>query len=1501
MQEQDKTDFHLFETNHPYFIELGLGSFTTGTLLSWWNERDALGRYLNRRHINIPNGLTDTLFEPENGLQELLGITDETEFYWNGWKPNLEVANAGRFKKQNLKGLGSNQGGEDNDIWDFAGATTAGITNVQDTIDRFNFAEENPVIGVTISGDFSQETNGTGIPVFASAGDPWSPPNSPIDPADSGALVSGNQSVSGWFNPVKQLDPLYSLIQLNKFMTHYDDYFPRSTWDVNDDSTHAPMDKKEAFGSYALLNEIKAGKGSPRIQWSGDVTFFINQNNGLIDNCEITENITFKLFLLDESMSPGLGKGVTVKNMTFVGPRRDAAGASPGEDGERVSDDPEDVTGQAAGEVDLQWNPVTKRWQSGNVNMLCKLVTQLRPGKAPSLDYLLNNDIKETLEEEDNANSYIPSRGSGMLIRTQNSMPLQWSPNYAETADTRCSTNNRDKQIVTVYNFNPRRTYPSGEEVLLTQIDGVWHVSDLGRGEEEEEPGAVSAGIGKWDSFTYMMTSSQFFFRAQDVESGSGVAVTPRSAELNYHVNYYLSQQTISSSLPDADQALEDAELNLFVKYDNPGDELTGRKPQGGYNFSQPFNTKNWSRWKDERGYLQNTSFDYLDSQIFGIRGKEGVIDGEGGKRSMPDTCGIASTSATLNAAGKTIPFAAEEYPYRNAAHCGAFFGCVFPNGFQGTEVYDIEEPRNFLIGSASKYGSVNPEDYLIVSNDSTSNNPFDAGNRTSDRNDCNTKCFSTTNPQGNPQPFADINIGNNVPDNLHTRATYSHSANLFALGADQGRRTIPADVMMNGSPTARHGAPIRPIGRLNGMNIDDIEAGGAELLLLNHQRASEGIWLRKVSQLGPNVDENDSAFDFQPITRDNVMFRPLKLEAYLMQGRLAVDLHNNPTSRRWDERNTIANQQTGGFYRYTSDPRAFFTEMASTTVSNYFPISCHVNAREFENTKNNLAGWERGNAAVGNVLKWGAWGKSRPSYSRLHLYNYWQGDNDDGGMWWTTSFLNLGDPFRFSILEQDATQDWKGAGAFGIITCSLKVAANTSIEFVTSNLYGMGAAAAGQFTVQSGNAEQNKTWGVSNFIESYKQENIVDLSVRIYQGHPTDQTIYDPRYFAVHHFNQGLEFAFDLYQGTGVIPVNDLSVDSGNSFPRNFLFDEFKNLRDSEGDLLESVTYVFPEQSGVDIPIPSRWEKHIDSSVNSLIYGQHENNKVYRPQSLNSFDRIFKDATKGLLGLAPPIMKEQYWNTSTKRTGKLLPYRYKLPTLGIPVSQSADNVNMIAESLILDSEDKTVYSYSDDLIVTDFGTGFVSGDAVGDLESDIVLEVREVGPNGEVVSLFPILFGTGIPVSKVRASGDQIGSFTSTFTMFPLTGNGQGFRGYFVSAGLQNIITTDDKPFLIKKNGEEISRIAANEPGPKHLTTGFSSAAEPLAFIENTETTTFAIPEILKSEDGVYDLFFHFHNDVTFNWLACRGKLDNGAWGDFNNGTEANEQHVTIESISLT
>ena len=105
----DTRDFHLFETTHPYMIELGLGSFTTGTLLEWWDQKNGQGVFINRLSINPrPSGGSSpeevSLIDPSGGLGSLLGLGREpnTEFFWYCWKPSETIDNDGTYQRWNL-------------------------------------------------------------------------------------------------------------------------------------------------------------------------------------------------------------------------------------------------------------------------------------------------------------------------------------------------------------------------------------------------------------------------------------------------------------------------------------------------------------------------------------------------------------------------------------------------------------------------------------------------------------------------------------------------------------------------------------------------------------------------------------------------------------------------------------------------------------------------------------------------------------------------------------------------------------------------------------------------------------------------------------------------------------------------------------------------------------------------------------------------------------------------------------------------------------------------------------------------------------------------------------------------------------------------------------------------------------------------------------------------------------------------------------------------------
>jgi hypothetical protein len=1403
MIQQNKGDIHLFTTNHPWFLEIGLSSFTTGTLIDWWNQKTADGRYLNRRHINQASP-SDPLSYAPNGLDKLLGITPTTEFFWDGWKPNREIPNAGRFKKQNLKGALNNAGGSDTDKWEYKGK------NINDAM-MMNSLKDSEIL-------YAMGLNGTTLVQHYNV-----PDNSVNNPSTL----------------LKVIKPLYGLIQLNKWMVIHQNYFPRKLWGAAQDVL---------IPDWALLTEIKCSKAGPYLQWSGPVTFYVD--NGVFDRCSITENVSFNLYLGNESMMKSGNNAITIKNLTIVGPKVNAIGTIPDGDGESIVPNTTDTAAQTAAPLDVQINPVTGKWQSGNKNILARLTTRLdKAPNGPSNAHLAVSNTAEDFADEKNTYSFIPSTGLAMPITDQNFGGLRLAPTYEMTREARCSstaaTEEKNKKItVTVYNINSVKEYSAEDMVLLTEIDGRWYVSSLG------EPNAattdvVTTSVGKWGSFTYMATSSEFFFKGKKVNGNARVNVTPRSAELNFHKLYYKHRGG------------DDHPFN----YGTTGIDYG---TAGGYDSGVPFNTSTHEEWFDERGWFQTTSFDYLDSQIFGIRGKGGV-----GDKNNDDKCSISSTSATINAAGKSI--FNKDRSSRNSAHTGTFFGCVFPAGYDGTNVYD--NARAWDVVSASK-GSISTQaDYFDTSNPANIS-PFE---NIPERNTSNAKCDATFgNPLTPPQEGPRWSRGSDKPD-----------ASLFELGLNDGRKTIPADVMLNASPDGTYGSPIKPIGLFNEMNTAGVKSNA-----YIYDLVTGGAWLCKRPNTGPGTpNPNESAFDFKPRKNGNLMFRPLKLEAYLQFGL--------PIGIKYGTEDTLAKNLFMSSVQ--KDVGGFYAEAARTQTNYKFPISYYAPEREQHNCSANRVVYE-----VGGPLKWGGWVPNpsispKPSYGgRLHEAGYWNTSSVGGGMNWTTKLTGA--------YEKSPQSNWEGAAAFGVITTSNKVKANESIKFTTQNLYGMSAAAGpAPRSTSFGDVlgivlaqDQTKTWGVGNLVDSYKQAHIIDLSVRIYQGHDSSSTVYDPRYFAVHHFNPGVEFLDGVYRGgaAGSIQVNDLGlVDPRNI--RNLLQEDFKNLKDSDGNILNSVKYNYQQASGVDIKIPSRYKD------------VHTEGSTCQPVTLNDETYIFSDATSEGAMKNPPIMLETYWNVDPRRTGKLLPYRYEMLTLTIPADIggyfSTSNNSMILKSqAALDR----VLERKHCLIVEKSGTDYKKGDIVGISALNILLRVEEVHTDGGITKLKVINNGENLPLSFCMPNSKQIGSLTpqhKVTTIALIAGStGKDFDAYFVCSQVRKKIKCDPKPLIVKQNGsygDEIVRIAANKAGPTHKDTGGTAEAESESYIDEPYDVSFTLDDAVKSADSTYDIFFHFHNDITMTWLACGAvQGENGQpHGDSNNPTESIEQHITIESISLT
>jgi hypothetical protein len=1350
-----ENDYHLIVTTHPYLIELGLGAMTTGSLYDWWNQHTNDGLYLNRMSINGTRSKA-VLQNPPNGVERLLGLQNDTEFFWQGWKPHTSFPNTGRYLRQDLSEYPFGNGGDN--PWKFGSAV--GPVSVTGIIPRSIIGNHlKAIMGGTLK---------DGLDFL---------PYSTAPTRSAGSHI-------GDLDTLDNMAPLFDLINLNRYMASFKDYYPRSLWDKDSPPDDiAGVNKKQIFASHELLTEIKSSKIGPYVEWSGEITFNINENDGTL-SCPITEWASFKLYLYDTPRSQS-ENNIAVKNLTYVAPKRDVTGRpfATTEDGKHT--EPGGRSSYGASNIDVAYNSVTKKWESGTPQLFAKLVTDIaKPPSMPAIDRLESN----TIEDDLNSDSFddvkvIAATGTAMPIRPQNGNPHQWQPNYLKSEEARCGDGVK-KETLTVYNYNTRRSYKRDEEVLLSRIDGQWHVFPLWAGTDDD--GGVTSSVGKWGEFSYLMTNADYFFRADE-----GGSFTPREAEQSFHADYY-----------DGDGLNEDATYGV----------------SGGYDVLLPFKTQDIRRLTFSHGYAQQTSFDYLDSQLFGKRGQAGKLMGD---TLSKDRCSISTTSALVNSAGVDIPQPYPGYHARNAAHAGVFFGCMFPEGYAGTDGY-VAISNDWNVDGKSNVNTL-ATDYFFIKSDNRTKSPFEARDGITHRNNCRQP--ANVDPTG-------LLTGNNGLDNRWERAKGNPSASLFYAGADTNFRQIPADVMLNASPEGKNGSPIQPVhrfknfhtGLLTGTAVQD----ETQLAFL------KGAWLGKNSTAETVYDDSDSAFDFTPISRNHLTFRPCKMENYVQFGKTQADGYLEAIDR---SQHSVQETRLG-----------FQVEANRTQGDDFRPCSYTLEDREAGHA---VGLW----SSTGKGLRWGGDVANKRSYTGLHEFGYW--DEVYGAMRWTRGF----------------STSWRGASAFGVITTFNTVSANSQIDFNTENIYGMGAGSHGKFSIATG-TRQDRTWGVPSLSKSYQQENIVDLSVRVYQQHPRDQLLYDPRTFAVHHFNPNPSLNNLTTRVPKLITVKD---------------------NDEDGDPIEYEYESFISKSTVDFREVCRYDEFTDQDRGAI----HQGGAVYTAVALGVNDFILSNATVNSSVINPPVCPDVFWLINIVRVGKLLPFMYHRIDVGISIPEGTEiTIGQHFSILASDIKDNTpVTNLLNLMVVKNVGTDYAAGDIIGIEKKGISLRVvAPVGPKGEIKKLLCVGRGNGLLTSDSASVEDEfdatsldVGGSLSLNTI--QSDDGSGFDAYFVATQPYKRLYTDPKPYLMKKNGESEVRIAADVGRPTHQSVGKTSDVEALSFVNEPADTTFILDPTLYSENKQYDVFFHFHNDITMTWLASNQSFH----GDNANVSECSEQHVTV------
>ena len=1427
----EETPFHLITTDHPYMATLGLSTFTTGTLYRWWNKKDGQGDYKNHRHFS------GTSFSPVP--RDLLLGTDTA----SNTDKSSDIGK-GQFAFQAWRKQGDSGAGQYLDSYADGGHTETW------TFSQAGNNEANKPRSYTYSDLNLAEYDNTFFNSDMSLGDEFEHPDG-----------QGGQEMVSFIG----IEPITNIIALNDYVNKLEiDTIDKSTW------------SQEQFARVEFILDIQASKGG-YVEWSGYVPFQINLHDGddTEVKCDKPEWVKHRLYLHPNSAPRSTRRGIAMAKPTFAAPPVDSLGRKYQfkEDG-RFSAFPEgSKVAEVAGELDMSFNEYTGKWEAGSKQMVGVVTQTIEAAQVMSVARLRNLKPEEMLRNPQDPNSHIIwGSGGAFPLNMQNGNPMQWTPNYAQSSEVDengkfailCPESSDEKASLRVFNASSK-ALEVDQYVLLNQIEGLWFAIDFPSGIPSD--GSTEAGFdGLWD-FSYFATNVVHYFKDKWFN-----LVRPGQVEKGLHSAYY-THDTLNRGT---------------------------------------YSDQNWviSQQLQEGGYHQFSSFDMMDNLM-------------GGTRTGINAYGITNPVEGPN--GETV-----EGP-TNGYSTGTFFGCLFPDGYKSEEIVQFRADRTFIgmptialsgenstaLGnkwqSASPRVTVGPVEYQYFHDGGIAKDgrPFNDGLARHDYS----------------RGFTDPGNGDLVP--------------MFS-DSDTSLSQLPADIALNASPfNPKNGQPLTNLHMIGEIykTATGVVSGQEGWLFKERVRSlfSDGKnWLYKKyddddDMTGIKDFTESSCFDFQPVRPNRIMFRPLKVEAYSQFGVIQYK-SGLPNDKQYD--------------------RQYFGQIAASTMtSRKRPASDISRLRELNNDKLRTS---IGNAATpftlpgvfGNIhhLYNEHWGLQlnvdippRPSTytpgfasyprfgtnprafiiktSRFHQ-NAW-GFIENRNSWMHGRPKEENDGNNFAWKSQLGTP--QPAGAVGVIGAVATCTANSKIHFESTCKLGIWSY---NFSVTAEAVRQQPSWGAQDRYDSFMTTN---LFVKVYHAWPREQTIYDPRFYAVHHFNPGI-----LDETTTADPesfkIETVEEDISHKDPVTGAVKNYKYL-------IEQSKYETASDEGIDIRVPC--SKQQFNLLNPL--------GTNLPTLLLSESKIYGTNVIDETGLVLEALPKSKWLLNTKRRAKLLPYKYLVEQVMIPKIKVT--LPSFSAGLDADGNDEKYKNGGYAIVRTGpldadgffpvkvvpffdsskpVGSQFTTFDPLTKQDTEDVLMVIKNPGNGPSAKykrgdtfVTPASLGSQamIKITNVEGGLAAVEGMVESFEVvlqgydFDSTGftaveldrpvsktsmgmslsgggsqppsDGLGFNCFVVRGVVDLHSDTDFKPELATASDDNRISIKS-EKGDE------SEGGAPI-FGLNQDTYDLDVEIETKSLDNKYDLFFHFHNDISMTFMTNQNKV--GAHGPFVN----DEQYIDL------
>jgi hypothetical protein len=1038
--------------------------------------------------------------------------------------------------------------------------------------------------------------------------------------------------------------------------------------------------------SKQFIKDIRRSKNAGYVQWKNTIALNLRLIEGA-EPCVVQEEFTFRLYLYNKKKPLDTTKSSAVPFVKIAAPATGADGTNKlgSEDGESDAVADNSPNSKVGGELKTRFRSYDGAFAAGSEQIYGIVHSDNIPGaNLPDLDPD-NMDVKEHFEDPIASPQITPGTGIVIPIDIQNSNPFQWAPNYKNPRS--CRGDDKEKVKLQVFNMNPR-SYKKGDYVKITDRESLWWIDELAVGEEEVVL-ADMKDVSEWQ-FTYHITNQRYHFRFADPNAGG-----QGQDQKQYDVGLKENAGPVDAF------AMEDAIAKKYLAARTTS-EWTGKYgPRVAHQVVDE--GKTWP------GYAQITSFDYMGEEFGGLRGSDGnALVLTDNRRSYDGTL-FAQFDDRGKACGKwTMPF----------------FGCTFPKGYNDEAKYTnlnsaVKDAEGNLTGRGWRPGAntENSAGSSLSQDDSFFDlSQFQAGGPYGVNGDGFAVAGET---QGIFNPADDHNNrSSNISPTLFLTqeerdAITDKYVNLFSAGHQMYH--VPADVLTNGPFSAENGGPILNLNNVQ-KYITDPDVFGTINQYPEIHNSYHDFWLDPTSfqflydtvdrATNQDYEKDDKAIlDFKPVDTNNVLFRPLRDSVYA----------------QWD-------QKIGGSFGNEPFP---VSQLSQCGFSNYGQL---MGGLEYTVGLTNIT---TGQPIFGTGTKVRIWNKDEKSGKHHLIVPQVSTPYEDQDLI-NSIIVQPAMPFEYSIYKNAdklGSAEFKKEGFAVAMANSLFYGSNTPDALGASKLDAQDEQTMGGFGVIGAKATCECEGGfvfvadtyigqdaIFNFVVNqheamlgsktqllYNQASTTQLFVKVYQAWPRDQTIFDSRFFAVHHFNEGNKFP--VGEGSqrpwdvgyrSAADQDDTTTFPGYTLKYDTLTEEPTGVKLKRGEASAPITAsglfaVDKVATNVDIREPSKFGNQAftfsqnevqikDDFIEKVTSAQPVFNEgVFeddsRPYVLEDdgttlthidlwaeqFPEADRAKRKEIQNKFTPIAPTGYWKVNNDRRGRLLPWIYKQSTIRLP------------------------------------------------------------------------------------------------------------------------------------------------------------------------------------------------------------------------------------------